>query len=155
MTRTLGGWDFFTPQGAILTSLAAAIVATSAAPTATASLTAVMMGIGAFITPVISNRVEITISGQMGNSTVADGTTVQLRYGTGAAPANGAAVTGTQAGISQTITSVTAAQGGGFSITAIVTGLVVGQPIWMDAALQAVTGGSASITGVTICANEI
>jgi len=142
-------------DGVVMTNASATTVNTAAAPAATASLTPVMMACGGAITPVLSTRIEVTISGQMGNTTLGDGATVQLRYGTGTAPVNGAAVTGTQAGISQTITSVTAGQGGGFSITAIISGLTVGQVLWLDAALAAVTGGSASISGVTICAEEI
>jgi hypothetical protein len=142
-------------DGVVMTNASATTVNTAAAPAATASLTPVMMACGGSIAPVLSTRIEVTISGQVQNSTAADGATVQLRYGTGTAPLNGAAVTGTQAGIAQTITSVTAGQGGGFSITAIISGLTVGQAVWLDAALQAVTGGSASISGVTICAEEI
>jgi len=142
-------------DGVVMTNASATIVATAAAPAATASLTPVMMACGASITPLLSTRIEVTISGQLANTVAADGATVGLYYGTGTAPINGAAATGTQAGISQTITSQTAAQGGGFSITAIISGLTVGQPVWLDAALAAVTGGSASIKGVTICAEEI
>jgi len=133
--------------------------ATSATPTGTTSATAVMMGLGALgtpasITPGVTGRVRLQISGQMANSTINDGVTVDLRYGTGTAPANGAAVTGTLGGISQTATSLVAAQRSGFTIQAVVTGLTVGTAYWFDASVLAVTGGTASIFGVTATAVE-
>ncbi len=128
--------------------------ATSAAPTATVSATAVMMAVGGALTPANTGRVLITLSGQMANDTINDGATVQLRYGTGAAPANGDAVTGTQVGVSQTFTALVAAQRDGFCISGVVTGLTIGTAIWIDAALNRVTGGSAAITGVTVSTAE-
>lgn len=126
-------------------------------PTGTTSLTAVMMGLGgaAAITPVKTGRIAFTISGQMANNTNNDGATVQLRYGTGTAPINGAAVTGTQAGNSQSFTAAAANNSSGFSISPIVTGLTLGTPVWFDLGLQAATGGTASVTGITISAHEI
>lgn len=129
--------------------------ATAAAPTATASGTAVMMACGGAITPANTGRVLVTISGQMANDTINDGATVQLRYGTGTAPINGAAVTGTLVGIAQTETSLVGGSQSGFAISGIITGLTLGTAIWIDAALNRVTGGNASITGVTISAVEV
>lgn len=129
---------------------------TSATPTGTTSATAVMGGLGGTfaITPGVTGRVKIEISGQMANSTINDGVTLDLRYGTGTAPANGDAVTGTLAGISQTATSLVAAQRSGFCLQAIVTGLTVGTAYWMDFSQLAVTGGTASAFGVTATAME-
>lgn len=128
-----------------------------AAPTGTASTSAVMMGLGsaASITPVRTGRISFTISGQMSNTTINDGATVQLRYGTGTAPINGAAVTGTQGGNSQTFKAASAGDTSGFSIGPIIAGLTVGTPYWFDLALQAVTGGTASVAGLTVTAHEI
>lgn len=143
---------------AILTTAEAATTHTSAAPTPTASTSAVMMAVGGTITPVLSTRVLVTISGQMANSSAGDGATVDLRISATAsqtAPTNSTGVTGTLLGIAQTATSVTAAQKSGFSITAIATGLTIGAAYWIDASLMAVTGGTASITGVTVTAIEV
>jgi hypothetical protein len=133
--------------------------ATSAAPTGTTSATAVMMGLGALgtpakFTPGVTGRVRLQISGQLANSTLNDGATVDLRYGTGAAPANGDAVSGTLGGISQTMTAKVAAQSSGVTLQAIVTGLTLGTAYWFDASLLAVTGGTASLTGVVATAVE-
>ena len=91
----------------------------------------------------------------MANNTINDGATVQVRYGTGTAPTNGAALTGTQLGASQTFTALVAAQKDGFSITGIATGLTIGTAYWIDAAGNAVTGGTAAVTNITVTASEL
>lgn len=130
---------------------------TSAAPTGTASATAVMMGLSSgttVVTPVKTGRLMIVASGQFTNGTVNDGATVDLRTGTGNGPANGAAVTGTLRGIAQTMTAKTAAQGVGFCLNATITGLTLNTALWIDLSLLAVTGGTASITGASISVIE-
>lgn len=139
----------------VLADTAATATSTPADPTGTTNTTGLMMGLAGSITPVNSTRILVTISGQMANTTVNDGATVQLRTGTGTAPTNGAASTGTQRGASQTMTSLVAAQRSGFSISAVVTGLTLGTAYWIDARLAAVTGGTANIFGVTISAVEV
>lgn len=129
--------------------------AVAAAPTGTTSTTFVMMGVNFTITPTKSGTLVISGSGQMANGTLNDGATVQLYYGTGTPPINGAAVTGTSIGTSQTHTSLVAADTGGWSFTVPVPALTVGTAYWVDVALKAVTGGTASITGVTVAAVEI
>lgn len=144
-------------NGAILHTANSVLTSTSAAPTGTTSATAVMMGLGgsAAITTKTSTRILITACFQAANSTINDGITCDLRYGTGTAPVNGAAVTGTLVGIAQTRTSLVAADRGGMTLTGIVTGLTVGTAYWIDVSALAVTAGTASITGVTITAHEI
>lgn len=142
-------------DGVVLSTATSAITATTAAPTATSSSTAVMMGCNGTITPSQSTRLLVTISGQMANSVAGSGATLELRYGAGIKPSNAASASGSVVGIAQTITSVTAAQKSGFTITGILTGLTRGTAYWLDASLLAITSGSASITGVTITAVEI
>ena len=141
-------FNILSTKGAITTS-------TPADPAGTTSTTGVMMGLAGAITPLTSTRVLVTISGQISNNTVNDGVTVALRTGTGGAPTNGAALTGTVQGASQTFTALIAAQKDGFSISAIVTGLTIGTAIWIDASLAAITAGTATLTNTTITANEI
>ena len=129
---------------------------TSAAPAGTTSATAVMMAAGAAtITPTKTGRVLMVASGQMANSTLNDGATVDLRSGTGTAPVNGAAVTGTLRGIAQTATSTVAAQRSGFCLSAVVSGLTLGTAVWVDVSLLAVTAGTATVTGVHITVTEV
>ncbi len=133
---------------------------TPADPAGTTSATQVMMGFGADATPVLvtplkSSRLRVSISGQLASSGLNDGATVQLRYGTGTAPANAAAASGTQFGASQTMTALVAAQRSGFSISGVISGLIPGTVYWVDASLLAVTAGTSTITGVSIDAFEV
>lgn len=135
-----------------LTSVAGA----PSAPAATTSTTLVMMGLGgAFtFTPTRTGRMQLAISGQLANNTVSDGATVQLKYGTGTAPNNGDAVTGTSLGGQVSFTARVAQQQTGFIIRGTVN-LTVGTTYWLDAALLAITGGSASISSLTLTADEL
>lgn len=128
---------------------------TAATPTGTTSATAVMMGVAGSITPTRGTKIVVMVSGQMANNTVNAGVTVDLRFGTGAAPANGVAVTGALVGIAQTATSLVAAQRSGFCVLGKVTGLSVGTAYWLDLSLLAVTAGTASVTGVSVTAWEV
>src|SRR5271157_655935 len=73
-------------------------------PSGTTNTTGLMMGLNQTMTPVKSGNVLVTICGVVANSTTADGATVQIRAGTGAAPTNAAALTGTAYGSLQTMT---------------------------------------------------
>jgi len=130
---------------------------TAAAPATTVSTTAVMVGVGAYITPNFSSRVEITACGVAANTTINDTVTLDLRISAvagQAAPVNGAAVVGTLVGIAQTINSLTAAQKTGFSITGIATGLVPGSKYWVDLT-NLVNAGGSTLTGITVTCIEI
>jgi hypothetical protein len=127
----------------------------SASPTGTTSATLVMMGLAATITPAVSGKVFMTLSGSIANSATTGGAATRLCYGTGAAPANGAAVTGTQVGgtASRGILGVTTAVP--VSLSFIVSTMTVGTTYWIDAALLAQTAGTASLQNVTISAFEL
>ena len=135
---------------------------TVAAPTGTTSTTAVLMGLGASITPVNSTRVEVTICGMLSNSTAGDGATVDLRISATAgqtAPTNGTTVSttpGTVLGLAiGPILSTAANQKTPFTITYIATGLTLASMYWIDCSLMAVTGGTASVSNVSVTATEI
>ena len=129
---------------------------TSTAPTATSTTTFVMMGLACSFTPGLTGRVVFIGSGQMQNSNLNDGATVQLYYGTGTPPINGAALPGPAVGIaiSQTHTSLVAGDSGGWSFVFPINTLTVGTTYWLDVALEAVTAGNASVTGVTLAVFE-
>lgn len=150
------GHLYFRTGGVWVDAIASATTqSTPANPALTASLVGVMMGLAGTITPVRTGNVLITISGDVFNSVVADGATMQIRTGTGAAPANGAALTGTVRGATPAYTAAVAAAKAPFSITAVVTGLALGTAVWIDLALAAVTGGNASAENITIAAVEV
>ena len=137
--------------------------AAPANPTGTTSLTGVMMGLGsAFkITPVRSGTVLIILQGSLNNNTTAvgDGALINIRYGTGTAPANGAAATGTNPGNTIAFQQSTAnAQGAAdnpFTLHGLATGLTLNTAIWIDAALAAITAGTASITRLVTTVIEL
>ncbi len=134
-------------------ALKATYQATPADPTSTSSTSGVMMGIAGSITPTISGKVMIVISGDLKNGTNNGNTTVQLRYGTGAAPTNGNALTGTAIGGQVNMTAAATSQRVPFSCNAIVT-LTVGTTYWIDLALKAVSG-SAFTQNLSVSAIEL
>ena len=144
----------FAPTSLTLTN--ATLLASPANPTGTTSGTNVMMGLGVSscrITTTYGTRLMVTFDGAALNSSTGQTTSVQIRYGTGAGPANGAAVTGTQAGAAPPFGNGGAVYQGGFSKTAIITGLSPATTYWFDLALS-VTGGTGSVLGVTFTAME-
>jgi hypothetical protein len=128
--------------------------ATPANPAGTTSTIPVMMGLSISFTPLYSGRVKIIISGEASNNTAVDGFIVNAAYGTGAAPANGNAATGTTIGNSVSGASAVANALLPFSIVAVVTGLTVGTAIWVDLRLAAVTGGTASVSNLSVIVEE-
>lgn len=126
---------------------------TGATPTGTTSTTPVMMGLAGTITPRGDGVVLMILAGDVVNNTGGDGATVQVRYGTGTAPTNGGALAGTPCG--GTLTDNT----GGtvreiFSSSCLATGLSLGTTYWIDVAVAAVTGGTATIADLSLSAVE-
>lgn len=127
-----------------------------AAPTGTASTTLVMAGVAGSITPSVTGRVLFMVSGNMASDTTNDGCRAQLSYGTGGAPSNGGALTGTQTGtIWIESQDLLGADKNGFSLQSWVTTLTVGTTYWIDLAFSSVTAGTASLTDLTITALEM
>jgi hypothetical protein len=133
----------------------ATLTATPANPTGTTSGSPLMMGLGSTckITPVYSGRVRVQFTGLYINSTAGNATGIRAQFGTGAAPANAAALTGTQ--FSATIAPTTANAGAGlpFTMSAIITGLSVGTQVWFDLAINA-GGATSSLASITCEAME-
>ncbi len=131
-------------------------------PSGTASATAVMMGLNHALAgplPSASGNYLIVVSGTIFNSGgIGDGATVQLSWGHSTAPANGDPLTGTQVGgIVKYISSTTAGKVP-FSVNAIVTNLMqyaATNNIWIDLAVAATTGGTATVTDISISAIEL
>jgi hypothetical protein len=128
----------------------------TANPAGTTSATAVMMGLGGAnsYTPTQSGRMMMFGFATLTNSVANDGINCGMRTGTGTAPANGVAVTGTQRGNTRTFT---APINGGIAFAvmiAVFTGSV-GTPIWLDMAVTALTGGTATITQVSFLVIEL
>src|SRR5439155_2819066 len=124
-------------------------------PVGTASTTGVMMGLAGSITPNRTGNVLIIISGDIFNNTINDGGTVQIRTGTGTAPINGAALTGTVRGGTPATTAAVGSEKSPFSVNAVVTGLTLGTAVWLDLGVAAVIGGTATVENISISAVEV
>jgi hypothetical protein len=127
-----------------------------ASPAGTTNTTGLMMGLAGALTPLKSGNVLIVISGDIFNATaIADGGKVQMRTGTGGAPSNAGALAGTVCGGFVNYIASTTAGKAPFTVNCVVTGLAVGTAIWIDVALAAITGGTATIENVSISAFEL
>jgi hypothetical protein len=124
-------------------------------PTGTTNTTGLMMGLAKTLTPVKSGNVWVTICGIVANTTTADGAKWQIRVGTGGAPSNAAALTGTAYGSLQQMTFLTGVLSCPFSVSALITGLTIGTAIWIDISLGANTAGTATMTSVAVSAVEL
>ena len=123
-------------------------------PTGTTSTTGVMMGLSQVFTPTKTGRLKVTVQYIANQNTTADGTTAQIAQGTGTAPVNGAAATGTLKGQPSTMTFLTGVLAVPDVLVAIITGLTLNTAVWIDVNLKAVTGGTASITKVNVIIEE-
>lgn len=138
----------------------------SAAPTGSASATLVALGLNTTYRPRQTGRVLVLLSAVAGNNTTTDGMTYNLYFGTGAAPSNGAAVSGTAIGSLQTITSLVASElTTSVNLHGIVTGLVAdsvnslgatvaGTTYWFDVMFSNVTGGTVTFTNANLSVIE-
>jgi hypothetical protein len=128
-------------------------------PTGTTSITSpgVMMGLGTVltITPNLTGRIVFTICGQFNNSAAAAGSVASLRYGTGAAPANGVAAAGTV--VAQTFGGTVPTANGAVTITlsGLASGLTVGTAYWFDLAVFGSAAGTITANSLTGSAYEV
>lgn len=145
-------------MGIVNSASSPATMSTPADPTGTTDTTGKMMGLAGTVTPTATGRILILITGNLTNSTAAagDGAKAQITYGTGTAPTNGAALTGTAIGSIQSsvLERATANDLQTFSLAAMVTGLALGTAVWIDIRLAAIVGGTALAKNITIIALE-
>jgi hypothetical protein len=134
------------------------------APTAPASTSVyAMQGLAASIRPVVTGTVMITISGTVvspAGTAAGNGIAYQISYGTGTAPTNAAALTGTQPGTVQTYTNPTTVVAADvnipFSHSVIVTGLTINTFYWIDEAAESVaTVSDMGLANVSVSVREI
>jgi len=124
-------------------------------PAGSTSVGGMMMGIAFTRTPAVTGSVHITVTGNIVNSATDGAAAVQIRTGTGPPPANGAALTGTAHGsLVQSINDGNVQSTKPFSLTAVVTGLTLGVPFWIDVSLSA-SAGISTIGNVTIAGMEL
>lgn len=118
-------------------------------PTGVTGSTLLMQGLGSTlkITPSGSGNVFLSLDMTATNGTSSDGVEYALAYGTGTAPANGAAAAGTIFVPLKTLTTSTTVYPVGLSGVAL--GLTVGTAYWFDIQLAATTGGTATLAQIT------
>lgn len=111
-------------------------------PTGTVSTTGVMMGLGASwtITPAMTGRVVWIVQGDLEVSTANTTAQVKIAFGTGSAPANGAAPTGTIWGTPINVAPANSPSQQPFSMAALHPGLTVGTAYWLDLILLSDSG---------------
>ena len=142
--------------GVCLTGTGVRTQSTPANPASTTNLTGVMAGLAGSITPNLTGRIFLSISGTSANNTGNDGCVVTPRYGTGTAPSNGNALTGTVAGNTGGLTASNGANDfSAWTAQGLVTGLMTGTAYWLDVGEAASTGGTCSLTNITIIAIEL
>ena len=141
--------------GAALATLATPVFSVNHNPAGTTSTTGVMAGLGVLFTPKKTGIVKITITAVGSNNTAGDGVQFQAAYGTGAAPANGAAPTGTAVGspVKSTVSAAGAVEA--MAKTVVILHLSVGTQYWIDVVQAAITGGTATLTGVDVLVEEL
>jgi hypothetical protein len=105
-------------------------------PAGTASTTGVMMGLGGVctLTPVKTTRIAVSIAGNIAATNQFQSGGIQLKFGTGVAPGNGVAFTGTTLA-NQGVTNPQSTGGPivvPFNIQAVATSLAVGTAYWFD-----------------------
>lgn len=157
VNANVGTFSGITVNGKGLVTAAVAPARTQslpANPTGTASGVQVMAGLAGSFTPATSGNMFLTVQSTIANSTINDGCIVQMRFGTGGAPANGAAATGTAIGKQQAATSFAANALNASTLVAYQTGLVVSTVYWFDLGFAAVTGGTCSPTAIVMDAFE-
>jgi len=114
-----------------------------------------MMGLAGAITPAVTGRVVVMISGDAFDGATGSGATLQIYFGTGSAPANGAGVTGSTAGSAVKFIAATTAARAPFALHAVITGLVVSTAYWLDVGMQATAANLATIENTSITAFEV
>lgn len=114
-----------------------------AAPTATAATTpGVMAGLAIPFTPTCTGKLRFRLTGNCSTSTAAANIGITGKYGTGTAPVNGAAVSGTSfAQGNLVVRCAVAGNGAGtpFEIWGQITGLTPGTAYWIDVAFYTAT----------------
>jgi len=119
-----------------------------AAPSSTTSTTGLMMGLGATftITPVATGRIRIRLHGQYQTATGLATVTLTAKYGTGTAPVNGAAATGTTFDTAQTLEGPATATSGTFILEDEITGSTLGTALWFD--IELATGNASDAASI-------
>jgi len=146
-----------TPTWTLIPATFPSAQASAATPSGTTLVSpGTMLGLACVITPTASGKILVTIGGTLQANNAIKVVAAQMRFGTGAAPINGAAGSaGAAIGPSSSYIDATAGSVAPFSLTALVTGAALGTPLWFDLAQWTAAGGSVSLLSVAAVATEI
>ena len=116
-----------------------------------------MMGLGSAlaITPKQTGNIRAIITADGGWTATTDGMNYQIAWGTGVAPSNGAAATGTVVGKTKALSIENANISEAFTIIAVITGLTLGTAIWIDLQVESQGGNLFYIKNVAADIQEI
>lgn len=120
----------------------------------TGSTTRIMGGLAIAFTPKFTGRVRFYLIAYVSNSVASDGVLIQPAYGTGTAPAPGAAATGTTISAAKTATSPIAGSFVDLSFITFITGLTINTQYWFDIQGAVVTGGTATLQDFEVVIEE-
>jgi hypothetical protein len=125
-------------------------------PASTASTALVMMGLGTtcVLTPKTTGRINVAFYGNQQNTTISDGSQVKAAFGTGVAPVNGAAASGTTIGTTVSAFSPTANAAYPFFVGGTIIGQALGAALWFDLQAAAITGGASQLANITCVLTE-
>jgi hypothetical protein len=149
-----GSW----PNNTITGKTGASGVGTPSNPASTVSTAGVMMGLGATltVTPTKTGTVLFIINGGTANILGGGaGCLLQLKYGTGVAPSNGAAGAGAGSALGQAIGITSAANTVyPFSLAGVASGLSLSTTVWFDVQLATLAGGTCAVYGLSASVME-
>lgn len=115
-------------------------------PVGSSNTSFVMAGMAGSITPRTTGNVLLSLNAVCKISVANDAIGFNINYGTGTAPSNGAANTGTQAGAEVANNAYTAGPFMNCSTTTLVTGLTLGTTYWIDVSYQVIGAGGSTAT---------
>lgn len=117
--------------------------------------TGTMAGLAGSITPVITGNLAVTFAGAFHHSNAGGSFGYQIYYGTGSAPASGAAIAGTATGNKLAGQSASALTKVPAPNIALITGLTIGTTYWFDIAFDNGGAGTATLEASSIGAFEV
>jgi hypothetical protein len=140
-----------TTTATIAVTAPVSVSATIAVPSQTTSTTFVQMGLGTSckFTPTQTGTVLIFINGTLTNNTISDVTRAELTYGTGTAPSNGAAQTGTAIAVTNNFSALAANAQTPSTLAYVISGLSLSTAYWFDAAVD-VNAGTGGYSGTNV-----
>lgn len=131
-------------------------------PVGTISTVGVMMGLGVSVTPSQATQILVVMTGIISVPTGGNGANYQVRFGTGVAPINGAALTGTAVGklkhyVNDNATGIGVTFTPGkkpFALSVLITGLTSGTTYWIDISLAHVGTGLVAVSDIDVVSSE-